>query len=583
MKNMENKILQFRKDADIYRKLAEEKNEAGDFIGALSYLFEARSAAPGSLDVIMDIADTYADMNLPELSNRYWYLYLDRAPAARAGTAYIELAVNFFYMKKYWASGYFFHKKVEADGFISAESLDPEITEYFSRLADNFPDIKLAYPARSENTEQLIMLAEKAAGEDNFKKAAEYYARIPENIRTEEISGELAFMYFLSKQDEKSAEECRSSLARHGENVTAYCNLSALYSIRKIYDKSEYYYRKALECCKEPEKYAHKLATAAMENGDNEMTEKFTSMLIADGSFDIMPRLTRAQALINLGRYEDAKEQCIETLKIDPFNTVVKYYRDLAERMSAGDKHAKRLLPLAYSMDLQPMDISVYKRAINDYLKDGKISPVRERYLKEVSLYGESCDDPLIIKGSFMFRPTGKVPPKFGEEDFKKAFRMLLNPSVPLGVKSSLVQMLVCSGYKKRFGVVVGMDCIFIKPRKTAFDNAADGVKFLAAYAECLTGMAVTGMKDDGRLCSALNSIYKDHAGLAEEMDMGVRELAAVAAAVARQGDEPRITEAMLIFGADNDRVNEFMRKAGIFAEGEAPAENVSEKGGKDD
>ena len=90
-------------------------------------------------------------------------------------------------------------------------------------------------------------------------------------------------------------------------------------------------------------------------------------------------------------------------------------------------------------------------------------------------------------------------------------------------------------------------------------------------------------MKDDGRLCSALNSIYKDHAGLAEEMDMGVRELAAVAAAVARQGDEPRITEAMLIFGADNDRVNEFMRKAGIFAEGEAPAENVSEKGGKDD
>lgn len=581
---MEGNVLQFRKDSEIYRKLARERNEAGDYIGALSCLFSAMEVAPESLDVIMDIADTYADMNLWELSNKYWYIYLDRVPEKKAGVAYVELAVNHFYMKKYWVSGYFFHKKVGVDEYIDPETIDPEISEYFSDMASE-TEINIVYPKPKINVERLVKLAERAIAEDNFVRAIDIYERIPESERDEELSGSIAFAYFMDDQDDKVIAECKRSLEKNGENVTAYCNLSALYVSKKNYEKGGYYYNKALECCKDLKKYAHKLVCAAMDNGDDVNAEKFCAILIADGNYELLPRIIRGQALINTQRYNEAFEQFSDALKIDPFNTIVLYYKDLSERLMSDDKRAKRLLPLAFTTDLPDMEKSVYKRAINDYVCEGKVSPAREKYLREVSKYGESSDDPLIAKAVFMFRPTGKVYKKFGEHELKKAFRMLLDPAVSIGVKSSLVQMIVAAGVKRRFGVVMGVDRVSIKPKKTIFDSAPDGTAYLAAYAECLVCYAMSGLKCEEHICRSLEYIYLNYKDLAEFMDLGPLELAAVAAMMETSENSPRLAEAMILFGADGDRVKNFLKKAGHYSGGGERefAENKVKKGNGND
>ena len=71
---MIDKVIQFEKNIDVYRKLADSRAEEGDFEGALRFLFSAKIIEPDNLDVICDIADIYADMGLVDLSNCSYHI-----------------------------------------------------------------------------------------------------------------------------------------------------------------------------------------------------------------------------------------------------------------------------------------------------------------------------------------------------------------------------------------------------------------------------------------------------------------------------------------------------------------------------
>ena len=107
----EPKIIQFSSDESRYRKIAEAYAEKGDFSKALGFLLTAKSLSP-SLEIITDIADCYADMGLMELSNKYWFLYLDKAPKEKVSLAYEELAINFFLYGQLFGVGLLFSFKI---------------------------------------------------------------------------------------------------------------------------------------------------------------------------------------------------------------------------------------------------------------------------------------------------------------------------------------------------------------------------------------------------------------------------------------------------------------------------------------
>ena len=98
------KIIQFDKDVSRYFKLAEERSAKEDFVGALKFLLSAKALYPDDFEVSMRLADCYADMSLLELSNKYWFKYLDSAPKERQAIAYEEIAINYFYLDNYYIS-----------------------------------------------------------------------------------------------------------------------------------------------------------------------------------------------------------------------------------------------------------------------------------------------------------------------------------------------------------------------------------------------------------------------------------------------------------------------------------------------
>ena len=94
------KIIPFDKNVNRYRRKANGYADKGDFMRALAFLNSAKSI-DCNIDVLVDLADAYADMGLLELSNKYWFKYIDKAPKDKVSTAYEELAINYFYLDNY--------------------------------------------------------------------------------------------------------------------------------------------------------------------------------------------------------------------------------------------------------------------------------------------------------------------------------------------------------------------------------------------------------------------------------------------------------------------------------------------------
>ena len=127
-------IKEIKVGVDAYVKMANKYAEEGDLLKALSFLRSAYNFNPYNFQVILDIARIYADMSLFELSNKFLYRYMDKAPSSFTNKAYEELAINYFYLDNLWASGYYFHKKLKEDGFLNTEALDQDIADFLHNV-----------------------------------------------------------------------------------------------------------------------------------------------------------------------------------------------------------------------------------------------------------------------------------------------------------------------------------------------------------------------------------------------------------------------------------------------------------------
>ena len=96
---MENKVLRTQNLGKVYKKIADEKQEVGDYLSRLRFLLNAHKYDK-SVNVIKEIAETYSDLELYDLSNKFWFDFLDKAPKERQSEAYIPLAENYYNIDK---------------------------------------------------------------------------------------------------------------------------------------------------------------------------------------------------------------------------------------------------------------------------------------------------------------------------------------------------------------------------------------------------------------------------------------------------------------------------------------------------
>lgn len=517
-------IIPFIKSVGTYRKLAEERAGKEDFSGALAFLFSAKSISL-TYEVIMDIADAYADMGLLELSNKFWFMYMDKAPKEKVSVAYEELAINFFYLDNYWASSYYFHLKLTTDGQIMKDGLDKEIIDFFSGEEMKKNAYRVAYPFDRADYTFETKRAKHALAIGAFEEARLSLLRIPQENRTEEISGDLAVASFMSDELELAEAVCRDSLVRHGENVTALCNLSTVFDMREDADNAEYYYRKALGVRKGEKTEAYKIATCAIEREDHLTVKECLENILDDRPYELTMRFFYGVALINLGRFDRAKDQLKTAYRWNPSDSIVKYYLDLADRLISGEQTAEKLLPLEYVKELPKKVVKKYCQKIQTIAKtlekiEWAVRNDEMKNLLEWAVYhadGQTARDAVYILSSG-YTPYAK----------KLLLSALLDPEVKEEIKRVIIYVLIVKGHKEKFGAVAGNFYVRIKPKKLACERKDDGAVYFSAYALCVARVAFWDGDGLDKVALITDKVYNKLKDKISDRDVTNEEIAAL-------------------------------------------------------
>ncbi|MBQ7348416.1 MAG: tetratricopeptide repeat protein [Clostridia bacterium] len=523
---MEEKVIPFDKNIERYRRLADERAEKGDFAGALRLLTSAKSIAPDDLGVITDIADTYADAGLLELSNRFWFIFLDKAPKDRASVAYEELAINFFYMDNFWASSYYFHRKLEVDGFISKEGLSQEIIDFFSGEEQKKGAYKIAYPFDRADYSYEFKKAKHAIAVGAFGESARILNSVPIECLNEEACGDLAVSLFMDDDLDGAEKICRESLNRHGENVTAFCNLSTVYDMKEDFDNSDYYYRKALSCKKGDKAESYKIATCAIEREDHLTVRECLENILDDRPFELTMRFFYGLAFANTGDCQRAEKELSEAYALDPSDAVVKFYLDYCININAGKGDPLDLLPFKYVKDMPEKISDKWKKKINELLKTPEkfASALKRKEWKETLSWGIFSTDSEFMRDCVYILSTCFTP--FSK---KLMFSALLNPDGREELKRILVYVMIVNGVKEKFGVVAGSFYFKIKPRKLICEkDAVYGGLYTSAYALCMSKIVffeIDGIDKVGKTC---DKIYRKFRALVTDAEATNEEIAAL-------------------------------------------------------
>ena len=521
---MADKVLLLDKSADRYKKIADRHVENDDFSGALGFLFSALKISSSS-DVLMRIADAYADMGLLEISNRYWYKYMHTAPKEKVSISYEELAINYYYMDNLWASGFYFHKKLETDGYISKEGLDQEIMDFFSGEEFKRHAYRVVYPLDKADFTLEIKAAKRAISIGSFKEASRILYKIPEPCRNEEISGDLAVSLFMSDDLDGAEAVSRCSLKAHGDNVTAYCNLSTVYDMKEDFENSEYYYQKALSCRKGAQGEAYKIATCAIEREDHVTVKECLETILNERPHEIAMRFFYGQALINLGDYQGGLDAFKGAYRLDPTDVVISYYVDFAQDLLTTGADTEKLLPLKYVKELPKKIDNKWSRKIRDLMKNPEkvAQTIKKPQTKRLVEWGLQYGTDSVMRASVFL--LSNLP----EKEFKeRAQEFLINPDASDDAKRLIVYVLIMRGLKGKLGVVSTSFYTALSVKKTQCEKHSDGAVYFSAYALLLSRLAFCESQDYSVVAKVTDKVFKALKGVVTDAEVNNEELAAL-------------------------------------------------------
>ncbi len=549
---MEEKVLQFDNGIQRYRSIAEKHAENNDFVGALGFLFSALKLERNP-SVITDIADIYADMALYELSNQYWFYYLDIVSEDKKGVAYEELAINFFYMGNILASGYYFHLKIEADGYIRQEGLDPEILNFFSEEEHKRKLYRIAYPFDRADYSFIMERAKKAVVAGDYDKAVLLYSSIPEGASEYyDAVAELSVAKFLADDVDDAIVSGKKLVKEQGESVSVCCNLSSMYAFKGDKEKSRYYYSRALSLQPKSLEDRYKLATCSLENEEHLTGIKYLDEVLKERNNDVVMRLFSGIARINVGDYDGAERELSIVLKIDPFNINYKYYFDLAIKLKNGGS-AGRLLPLKYlAIVPQSVENSRVKKIKALYEQDYKKirSELKKGQVVELLKWGLAETDPPICKLCVLI--LAKAECKTADKILSDA---LMNSQIEPDVKRIIIYVLIVNGNKERHGVVARSFYFYFKPKKLPCEKDENGVLYFHAYATCMSRMIFVDGDCLDKLAFSTDKVYKALGDIYDNTLATKDEMAALIVSITKTERKLTDKDICAIFNVDKEKL----------------------------
>jgi len=557
-------VIRFDNSVSRYRDMASAKLGNGDYAGALSLLFTALKSQ-NDVEVYADIADVYAEMGLYEMSNQYWFLFLDKAPKSKRSIAYKELAVNFFYMDNFLLSGYYFNLKIKTDGVLGQDGLPDEVLDFFSQEGkDNlFRDAyRVVYPIDRTDYSPLIREAKRLIAHGYFDKVEGVLEKIPkESEYYKEALDNLAVATFVAGDAEKAKKLNKELISVAGENILAYCNLSSIYNELDNEQKSKYYFEKASKLPLKDENEAYKLAVCALEQNRADLGVKYLKKVLDGRNCDINTKYLYALALINCGRFKDAETELTDVLRMDPTDKIALYYKRLSAFLKENGSKADKYLPIKYEADVPDFEKKEREKIIKELMsldvKQVK-AKLKNAKVREALVWGmEKADEKIAQMCVYVYANVNSL------YTISVLLEKLLDSEFAPTLKRMIVYLLILGGYDKKIGVITDYFYLSLKPKKFEFLSESEyGGLFVSAYAMAVSKMLYTIPEGFEKLGYSVNKLYKRFCFLSKKSCDSLKEEELAALIVKDSGviASERINVLTELFKIDSERWQEIIK-----------------------
>ena len=504
---MEGKVLSFDNSAKNYIALAEKYVEAEEYEKALRFYFCALNKEY-SFDTLADIARAYSEIGLYELSNRYWIKFLNSAPESTWGEAYEELGINHFNLDNIFVSSYYLKKKVDKDGFLSSDDLGDEIKKYFSNVVDNKSLYKVVYPPDKASFTEELKIGKSLIASASFDKAIEILSTIPVGAKEYyDALDEISLAEFLSGNIEEAISLNKKIIKERGENISCFCNLSSIYNLKGDGDKSNYYYKKAIELPITKDEEEYKLATCSLEQNEHKKAINFISKIITEKPYELNLKYLLGLAYINDGDYKKGKDVFYDLVNLAVDNPVYSYYLYFASSLIDGNESLEKLLPLAYEDDIPKQERVIRKKRIQKYISCDIVKMRKklatQEFLEDVRWAFYRSDEECIKTMAFLLVSLND------KRSDKIIFDTLTDSNIHDSVKGAILFSLIISGYSGKIGLSCSHFYNRFKIRSLGFEDDENMNILYLAYALLMTKLAFLEIDNFDKVAFSANKIYR--------------------------------------------------------------------------
>lgn len=507
------KVIPFKRSTKAYDKIAHERLEKGDLIGALSCFFSSLKAE-FSLDTVKDIAITYSQMTLYDLSNKYWFIFLSKSPKIRYREAYEGLAVNLLFTDNVADSNYYFRLRAKCADCVGDVATDNSIEQDLNEIFEP-KKIKLVYPVEQADYSDEIKEGTRAIASFDSALAIKKFKSVPKGCKqyVESLHG-LVMAYYIDGDFDKSLQTTKEIIDEEGENTGNLCRLSQIYNVKaegeeknKEYhrEKAKYYYNKAKLLDDKTMADTYKLVVSAFENKDDETALSCMEKIIAEKKYHSSMNFYYAISLLNNGQTQKAYERFSLLKKIMPFSEIVDYYLTATRKIINTGKDVFNVVPADYSFQLPDKE---EKRRLNYISKNTVKTGINKlkgnsELLSYIKWGLNSLDSETEEKCAFFLMNC----------DYKDAPALLkdklLDVNTDPELKRSILYHLIYIGEKEKLSFVINNIFCSCKPQRLECEKEKKGDIIFAGYALALSTLAVTGCKSLEKMGRIADEIYK--------------------------------------------------------------------------
>ncbi len=504
MANSLDKIIPFNADKNLIKRLADKRADNGDYIGALDFLLPYLQKESDA-EFLLSVADVYREMERFELSNLYLFKYMSKVKTKDVSIAYEGLATNYFYLNEFDLTGYYLKKRLDTDGFLDRDNIDPEILDFYTE-EDEESNIRLIYPYNLADYTKELNEGKRQIARGNYEEGLKTLLSIPKECPAYKDAVESIAICYLINQDAKTAiSYVREMINLNGESVLAYCHLSSMYSAIKDFDKSDYYYAKAKSMESISDEDAYRLAFCAFEKNDDEFASSCMEKILIDREYDVDMMLFYALSLMNANRLFKAKEVLSKAYRINPQNFIVDYYLNFIKRVLNFDNEAIKMLPLKYNLDLPEKAYEEYvgkilelsaqnQKAFNQSIKNSEVKKMLKfGAMSKNTNFSEACILTLI-----------KSVTPFSIGVLKEC---LILEHIGATLKRIIVHTLVYHG-EKEFNLTVEGRFNKFKLSVVMMKDKEDDLLFYAGYVSAVSLLSITPFSDYKSLAFKANKVY---------------------------------------------------------------------------